>query len=251
MLRNHLRLPSSRRLVSDLLYFSRGFPHPSVTRELQLKPVSEARDASEPRIGWGTLFTKAFADVAKRHAVLRQSYLSYPWPHVYQHERSVVRVAVQRQHLGQDWLFFGRIYEPERLSLIELHRQIEEFKTQPIAKVGNFRRQVIVAGLPLLFRRLLWWLSLHFSGRIRAGRFGTFALTSVARENATATLAPSVTTATMIIGPVNDDGAMSVSLVFDHRLMDGLFAARVLGELEEHLNGAICHELKALAKIVA
>jgi hypothetical protein len=249
MLRNHLRLPISRRLVSDLLYFSKDFPHPSVTRVLQLKPVAEARESSDPRIGWGTLFTKAFADIAARHAVLRQSYLSYPWPHIYQHEHSVVRVAVQRQHLGQDWLFFGRIYDPERRSLIELHQQVEEFKTQPITEVGNFRRQVIVAGFPLLFRRLLWWLSLHWSGRIRAGRFGTFALTSVARENATATQAPSVTTATMITGPIDEDGAMSVSLVFDHRLMDGLFAARVLGELEEHLNGALRDELKTRASV--
>ena len=39
---------------------------------------------------------------------------------------------------------------------------------------------------------------------------------------------------------------MKVTLVYDHRLMDGSFIADRLIELEEHLNGSVLAELREL-----
>ena len=48
----------------------------------------------------------------------------------------------------------------------------------------------------------------------------------------------------LTFGPLDHDGRMKVTLVYDHRLMDGSFIADRLLDLEQQLNGAILAELR-------
>ena len=43
-------------------------------------------------------------------------------------------------------------------------------------------------------------------------------------------------------------GTVDVRIIYDHRVMDGATVARVLGKLEEILNGPLLDELNAMAK---
>ncbi len=51
---------------------------------------------------------------------------------------------------------------------------------------------------------------------------------------------------TLTFGPVDRAGSVRVTMVYDHRVLDGLPVAAFLKELEELLNGAVSEELEAL-----
>ncbi len=67
-----VRLPQSRRLVNDLLHFSRKIPAHTIVRHCSIPNVVAARHRLKTdcrlRISWPVLFAKAFAWVAIRHA---------------------------------------------------------------------------------------------------------------------------------------------------------------------------------------
>ncbi len=48
---------------------------------------------------------------------------------------------------------------------------------------------------------------------------------------------------TILCGVIDDEGTVSVRLAFDHRVIDGLQAARALRRLEESLVGPIADEV--------
>ena len=245
MFANRRRLPVSRRLVTDLLYFSKRIPHQALTRYCNLTRLCEVKKSVPARVGWAALFLKAYGRLAERHPTLRQSFMPWPFDHIYQHPVNFARLPVSREYNGELCTFFARIPQPENLSLLELQQLILSFKSDQVQEIVNYRRQWKVARLPTLIRRLLWWISLNVSGRIREMRFGTFVITTVSGDGAISIHPPSVVGTTLTYGPVADDGTVRVTLVYDHRLMDGAFVARVLRELEEELNGFLCDELGA------
>src|SRR5690349_11827406 len=83
-----------RRLVCDLMYFSRQVPSVCLERRMNLTRIMAARQSCWPKPSWTAIFTKAFGLVAERFPELRQSYLAFPWPHFYEHPKSVVTLNV-------------------------------------------------------------------------------------------------------------------------------------------------------------
>jgi hypothetical protein len=52
----------------------------------------------------------------------------------------------------------------------------------------------------------------------------------------------------LTFGPLDQNGRMKVTLVYDHRLMDGSFIADRLLDLETQLTGAVLTELQDLSR---
>ena len=241
-----LSIPPARRMIFDVLYFSKKIPTQVIFREANLRRLAELKKKSAATIGWSMLFLKAYAILSSRHRKLRQAYMRWPWPHFYEHPTSVARFTVSRIHDGQDRVFFARFTEPDLCSLLELQEQLKLRLNAPIETLGNFRRQVIVSRLPFPLRRLIWWLSLNVSPRVRTILFGTFSLSTVSGRGATSVHPPSLATTTVTYGPIDSSGAVRLAIVYDHRVMDGAPVADLLVELEEILNGPIADELEML-----
>ncbi|HEX4073261.1 MAG TPA: hypothetical protein VHX68_18925, partial [Planctomycetaceae bacterium] len=91
-----MRVPRSRRLTIDLLHYRAKVPTCAHDRVCDFRPVAEARERSAVRISWSMIFIKAFGMVAARYPALRQMYVPFPWPHIYQHPTSVAMVATHR-----------------------------------------------------------------------------------------------------------------------------------------------------------
>ena len=148
-----IRLPRSRRMVNDLLYFSRDVPAHSVVRECQISDVVRARDALKSecglRISWPILFTKAFAWVAIQHSPLRSLFMKWPFGHLYEHPYNVSRMTVLREVKGEDWVFFFRLIQPENQSLLVLQQQLDEIKTEREREGGggNTYTKAIIEGI--------------------------------------------------------------------------------------------------------
>lgn len=240
-----LRVPKSRRLVSDVLNLHRQVPTCAHDRMIDLQSLAAVRDAVRGRISWPIIFIKAWATICSRHDVLRQSWRSFPMPHIYQHAATTAVVAVARRHQDADWLLWARLRNPQTQPLTALQESLDRFKNAPVESV--FHQQLQFATLPGPLRRFIWWWNMNLAGEKRATRIGTFLLTTLAGNQTEIQHPPGFLASNLTYGPLSDSGRSRVTLAYDHRLMDGLFVAKRLRELEDELNDTIYGELRALA----
>ncbi|MFM7866150.1 MAG: hypothetical protein ACKPHU_18205 [Planctomycetaceae bacterium] len=209
---------------------------------MPLGPLAELRTAAPARISWAALFIRAFGKVSAEIPQLRQMWLTWPWPHLYQHPESVAVLTVHREFQNEPWLFWGRIRSPELRSLTDLQACIDDFQNQPVET--RFSRELQLAALPTPLRRIIWWWNLHVAGAARARRLGTFFLSTLAGRGAEIQLPPSVQTGCLTYGPLDAQGISRVTLAYDHRIMDGVLVARILERLEQILLLEIAAELQ-------
>lgn len=239
-----MALSRSRRLAIDVVHYNRRVPTCAHDRRFDLSRVAEVRSRLPVRISWSLLFIKAFSLVAQKHAVLRQAYIEWPWPHVYQFAHSVASLATHRAHDGEAWLFWSRFVRPEERSLIELQQALDRFKSEPVEKI--FLQQWQLSALPTFLRRCFWWWTLNFAGARRAKRVGTFFMTTLAGKGVEIQDPPAFLTSNLTYGPLDESKRCKVTMSYDHRLMDGTVVADCLIEMESILNGEIACELQAI-----
>jgi len=242
-----IRLSIPRRIMCDLLAFSRGIPTVPVQRRMNLEPAVEARARLESAPGWCAIFTKAYAIAAVRFPELRRVYLPFPWAHIYEHSSSTASIAVERQYQGENAVFWGQLPQPDREPLEALHAQLRRFKEDPIESFDSYRRMLRVGRLPTFLRRMIWWVGLNVSGRKRAGYLGTYGVSVYSGLGAESLHPLSPLTTTLNYGTIEKDGSVPVRIVYDHRTLDGATIARVLVALEDIINREIVAELNATA----
>ena len=81
-------ISAHRRLVIDLMHFSRKVPCVCVDRRINIAPLVAARARLSPRPAWTAIFMKAFGIVAARTPELRRAYMTFPWGRIYEHARN-------------------------------------------------------------------------------------------------------------------------------------------------------------------
>jgi len=243
-----LALTRGRRWVGDLMYFSRSVPQVAVERAVRIPEVAAARDAADPKPGWYPVLLKAVALAAAAVPDLRRSYLSFPYVRLYEHACSVAAVAVERELDGEPAVLVFQVRQPEATPLGAIDARFRRAKSAPLAAVAEFRRFLLLSRLPRPLRRFVWWLGLRVSGGWRQKFWGTFGATSVATAGGTLVAPIAPLSVVFTFGPVAADGSVLLRLVFDHRAMDGVAAARGLVETENALRGPILAELRALAR---
>src|SRR4029079_7270508 len=136
-----------------------------------------------------------------------------------------------RRWADRERLCWGRFLAPEDRPLSELQAELERYKHEPVERV--FRRQLRFSSFPAPLRRLGWWLGLNVLASRRARRMGTFGLSTLAGQGAINRFHPSCLTTSLSYGPVDDAGKMLVTVVYDHRVLDGAEVATALVRLEE------------------
>lgn len=213
---------------------------------MSLAEVAEARAQARPRPGWCALFVRAFGLVAQRRPELRWAYIPWPWPHFYEHPHNVAAVAVERRIGNEDAFLIAHLRSPETQSLESIEAHLTRCKNEPIERIALFRRILKTSRLPLLLRRLVWWFGLNTSGYRRACHFGTFSISVVSSLGASGLDLLTPLSTGLNYGVLREDGKLDVRLTYDHRVFDGGTAARVLGAMEDVLNGTILDELRRM-----
>jgi hypothetical protein len=235
-----------RRLVIDVMTFSRRVPTVTVDRRMNLRSLVAARQLCSPRPTWSALFTKAYALVCVREPRLRRCYMGLPWPRFYENAKNIATLNIGRRVDDEDVILYAHVRSPENRGLMEVDRIIHHFMETPVEQIDSYRRANRVSYLPGPLRRLLMWATLNMAGRRRCHNFGTFGLTSVAGQGAgILNLVPLLTT-TLHYGLFDDSGCLDVRLAFDHRVLDGATAAETLLHLEVTLLGEILDEVRSL-----
>lgn len=246
-----LPLSPARRNICDLLYFAKKIPTVPVQREVNVAALREqlARWPAPP--SWCAIFTKAYGIVCLRFPELRRAYMSFPWPHLYEHPSSIASVAIERQYWGENAVFFAHLRSPEGQSLSDLQSHLRRLKEEPVETFGLFRRAIAYSRVPRPLRRLAWWIGLNSSGYKRAKRLGTFGVSVYSGLGAESLHPLSPLTTTLNYGVIRPDGQVTVRIIYDHRVMDGTTVARALACLDQVLHQEILDELKNAGAPVA
>jgi hypothetical protein len=241
------RLSPFRRLVTDLMSFSRRVPAVTVERRMNLADLVAARQRCTPRPLWAVLFAKALALVSRSHPELRRSYLAFPWSRLYEHPHSTAALNVERRLPSEAVVVQCLIDRPDTRPLDEMDGIVRSYQSMPLNQLRWFRRAVNVARVPWPVRPLLWWVALNVCGWRRCHNFGTFGLSTVAAQGAGLLHLIPVLTSTLHYSLFDEAGNLDMRLTWDHRVMDGAAAARVLVDLERTLHDEIFAELNGLA----
>jgi hypothetical protein len=239
----YLRLSLPRKLICDVMHYARQVPSLPVQKQMCLAELVRVRRLWETRPSWVGIFAKAFALVARECPRLRQSYIRFPTPRLYEHPHSVASVALSREYDGEEAIFFVQLREPEVQSIAVLDGRLRAYKNRPLAEISSMREAIRFTGLPLPLRRLAWWYALNVSGPRRVRRFGTFGVSAYSRLGVDSLHPLSPLTAVLNYGPIGPDGKVSVRIIYDHRVLDGMVVGRALCRLEEVLNDAVAREL--------
>ena len=233
-------------MVCDLVHFAHKVPTVPVQRVIDVSRLAALREQPGWRVGWATMFIKAFARVAAEMPELRRAYLPYPRLRLYQHPFSVASVAVERDYAGEKGVFYGRVPRPESLGLLELEAVLNRFKTAPVEEA--FRFLIHFYKLPRPLRRFIWWWVINCRGSRKAQFMGTYSVTVYSALGAESLHPLSPATTTLNYGVIGPDGRVTVRMVYDHRVMDGGTLARALVRLDEVLNGEIADELSEIRR---
>ncbi len=247
--RNRRLLTANRALLCDILHYARKMPVARAEMSMDLSSVAMHRSVAKPRISWAAIFLKAYGIVSDRYEWLRTSYMSYPLPHVYQHPLSVGTLAIHRELAGQSRLCWGRLIDPGNCTLPEIQWRLNQYTQNPAAQV--FRKQLQLSRLPWPLRRIVWWVILNVSGRVRERQLGTFSMSSLAGQGVINREHPTICTTSLTYGPIGRDGHALITLVYDHRLFDGMQAAQALHQLRGCLQQDLVAELDQISHRLA
>lgn len=243
------RIPYSngRRLVDDVIRVARKQPMAAYIRDMDLKKLHDLRRKIRPRLSWNAIMMKAYAMVSKENELVRQCYVGFPWPHIYQAKDTVAMITVSRQFQGEERLLFGRFNRPEEMSLIAIQNLWDHYNEAPVESIKQFRHQIRFAKCPTFFRRFVWWAMTNLVPSKRASHVGTFGMSFSGFNNAvgTAHLGPNTTILGVDLAPRG--GQAKVLFTFDHSIFDGKPAVDALDALFKTLHGPVLEELKQLA----
>lgn len=241
------RLSPARRFIVDFMHFAKKVPSQAIYRDVQVSSVRRLREKASTRVGWAAIYMKAFAVVSVRQPVARTAFMRWPWDHLYEHSHPVGRIAVAREIDGEECLFFMRLENADTKSLPEIQREIYAAQNSPVEDIPIFKLQAWFSKLPKLIRRAVWISTLFFSGGIRMGQTGTYALTTIAPFGAVSRHAPTLGNILISYSPLKTDDTMRITLVYDHRVCDGKQAAELLADFDRVMKLQLTKELELLA----
>ena len=243
---HRLKLSNGRQLVDDVIHIANQIPAAGISGNFCAEEVAQLRRLTNPKISWNVLYMKAFALVASRHPALCQTYVKFPWPHLYQHESVVCMLTLSREHEGEERLFFARFNEPEKHSLAELQERYDYLRRAPIHEIKQFRHQIRFAKAPRLLRRLGWWVMFDVWPRKRASHIGTIGMSVSGYHGSYGNRHLGPLTTILGVEPMPRKGNSRLVFTFDHRVMDGIPATQALHKIHQALKEEIRDELSQL-----
>jgi hypothetical protein len=246
-----IALSNGRRLVDDITQIARKIPSAGICGDFELGKVDQLRRQTRPKLSWNVIYLKAYALVAERIAPLNQLYVGFPWPHLYQHGSIVCMMTVNRQHAGEDRLFFARFNNPQHDSLTMLQQKYDSFRQTPVEEIRQFRHQIRFSKAPWLLRKLGWWVLFNLWPSKRASHVGTIGMSFSGYRGIYGNQHLGPMTSILGIDPFPKKGSAHLVFTFDHRVVDGLPAATTLHQIYQTVENEIWLEMQSMVRAQA
>jgi pyruvate/2-oxoglutarate dehydrogenase complex dihydrolipoamide acyltransferase (E2) component len=207
------------------------------------------------KVSLNAILLKAIAIAQRAHPTSRTTWLPFGKTAVL--NEIVAGFTVERFTGGSNpAVFLGAIDEPDTKPLEEISQELRAYAEDEMQDVHQLEQQDRFSRFPWIWRRLVLWLGMQDpSVRLRYMN-ATFALSSIGKFGCKLLVPPSVSTSTFGVGsleerPVVRKGQIeirkmfSLTLNFDHKLIDGAPAARFLKDVVALLEGGLNEYLPA------
>jgi hypothetical protein len=226
-------------------------PSLPLSRTCNVGRLAAARSSARPTPSWMAIFMRAYGLVSLEMPDLRQAWIPFPYPRIYQHPISECGVLIEREVDGAPVVLGTKIRAPEQLTLAEIDQHLRDVREKPVDKVSSFRQLLRLARLPWPLRRWFLWRVISMCGYRRARRLGTFVISSLGNYGVEQMHPLTALTTYFTFGPISATGEVTLKVIYDHRVMDGRTVARVLVRLDEVLNSVLVDELHRLGRLAA
>ncbi|MEL6522215.1 MAG: 2-oxo acid dehydrogenase subunit E2 [Pseudomonadota bacterium] len=237
--------PAQRAHTYAFLRDAQQTAHVYLVADVDATKLIKAREAAEGQLSYISYVVKAAADVLASSEEAKTSLRDGFFPRLAKLPDVTAKVLFDKEFDGKRCVASGTIAAPDRASVAVIQSQIDNYKESPIAEKGPFAPLWKLRSLPLPLVRLIY--NALLSNPLRRAKFqGTFSVTSVGHGHVRTVLPLIATTIGFGMGrieeaPVVRDGTvtvapcMSLSLTFDHRVLDGALAAELLSSIKRRL----------------
>jgi hypothetical protein len=198
------------------------------------------------------LLLKAIGVAQRAHPETRSALL--PWGQTLVFEKIVAGFTVEKVVDGQAAVYLGAIENPDTKPLEDIAAELRAYGQEEIADVPQLAIEERFNFMPWLVRRIIILISLVIPELRLRYMPASFGLTSIGKYGIHALLPPSVSASTFGVGTIELKPAvvdneikicpmMTLTLNFDHRLIDGAPAARFLSEIKKLMEGELANYL--------
>ncbi len=247
-----LPFPRARRQTYAFLEDARRTCHVYLMTDVDATRLKAARADSDGTLSYVSFVVKAAADVVTKYPDTRAVLRDGLRPKLAVIEEVHAKVLFDKTVDGQRCVVSGIVTSAQSHSVFEIQDTIDTYKNAAVDEYGPFRQLCRIQRLPLPVLRMVYRVLLRNPVR-RSALQGTFAVTSIGHEQVR-TIFP------MISGPlgfgighiadapiVRDDRltiapVFTLSLTFDHRVLDGAMASEVLADVKERLESWPTHD---------
>ncbi|WP_017598914.1 2-oxo acid dehydrogenase subunit E2 [Nocardiopsis lucentensis] len=238
-------LPAQRRQTYAFLRDARSTCHVHLLADVDATALRRDREASGRRVSYVSYVVKtaaaAIAANADARAVLRDGLR----PRLATVDDVHAKVLFDKTVDGQRCVLSGSVESAQRRDIADIQRIVDDHKKDEVTPDGPFAQVRRLQRLPVPLGLLLYKTVLR-DPRRRARLQGVFSVTSVGHTPVRAILPMIAGTWGFGVGAITDtpvvrDGEVVVrpvftlSLTFDHRVVDGALAAELLAEVTHGL----------------
>ncbi len=237
--------PAARKQTYAFLEDARQTCHVYLMADVDATRLSAARAEAGGKLSFVSFVVKAaaevIADIPDARVVLQDGL----WPRLVHVKDVHAKVLFDKNVEGQRCVLSGTVEHADRCSVEEIQQVVDHHKLARVDSNGPFKQVRSLQRLPLPLVRLIYRAVLRNPFR-RARLQGTFSVTSVGQEPVRAIFPMIASSLGFGVGrvaeaPVVRDGRVVVaqtftlSLAFDHRVLDGAIASEVLAAVKSRL----------------
>ena len=206
------------------------------------------------------LILKAIGIAQRSHPESRSALL--PWGQTMIFNRIIAGFTVEKMVDGQPAVYLGIIEDPDTKSLEEIAAELQVYGERDIADVPQLALEERFNHMPWLLRRIILLLGLSLPWIRMRYMPASFGVSSLGKYGIKAVIPPCINASTFGIGGVEKkavvrDGQieispmMTITLNFDHRLIDGGPAVRFLNDVQKLMEGGLAEYLHEVSNTTA
>jgi pyruvate/2-oxoglutarate dehydrogenase complex dihydrolipoamide acyltransferase (E2) component len=237
--------PAARKQTYAFLEDARRTCHVYLMTDVDATRVKAARAQAGGKISFVSYVVKAAADVIAAFPDARAVLSDGLWPTLTTTEDVHAKVLFDKTIDGQRCVVSGTVRAAQARTLAEVQADVDTYKAAEVDADGPFKQVRMLQRLPLPLARLVYRVVLRSPQR-RSNLQGTFSVTSVGHENVRAIIPMIAGTLGFGVGRIAEaavvrDGKIEIassftlSLAFDHRVLDGAISAEVLARVKDRL----------------
>lgn len=244
--------PMDRRHTLHFLESARPYAPVLLNMEVDMTQAQAVREhglqAYGRRLSYVTLLTRVIAEAMTGFPETNAALQTFPSARLCEYEHIIAKVLVDKRWNGRRFALPCLIPNAETASPAAIQARIDELQQTDLEELADFRRVRMLNRLPIWLGRWVYRLGTwSFGGRERLQ--GTFTISSLGHRGINSFFPISTSTLCFGVGAVEPKPVclgkaivvrpmMTLSLVFDHRVIDGAMAADLMSEIRSRLESA-------------